>query len=439
MNSPILESESEFEDSPMNTPITLRERSTDNVYVRTTTSVPLKDHLDHVGFITPTKPKISEKSSEKTAFEDEEREVIRHEKLITDNNEFSPTTYSRSPARRIRASLAHTALMGLPKHNDVPNFKENFQRAHRNIPMSLLSVHPRLNNNVLLERGIEFDPSDRDLPEKSPQVFGSPRRPQLEESHKHLAKTPTRLSPLRNEIIPLSGSVKTTAEELADMSRSGALLLKSAQEIQDQINMSMDRMRDGESDARDDESDDEEILEQLDHFLPKTALEEVSVAHTPGNLTGKSGSPGRNPNNQIQRNGHTPLLNFSEIVTTLTQESQKKKFELPSEPRIALEYEKLPSPDYSQPTSLKVAKRRTAPTNRKLSGRYARDVLRKRKLTASGKYQSWLYDKWDKLRRLVELSIPNLVIINNTVVLRELGCTKEELAQRVKFLERHQE
>lgn len=440
MNSsiPLSDSDSEFEDTHMETPLTLREASrsfTDGIYVRTTTTVPLKDHLTSVRVETPPR---SAKKAAPESYSDEERELIRKEKLITDDNEFSPRPQPGSPARRMRASLSST------KPIQPPSFDSRSAPGTNGVHDS---VQPILSANVLLEKDLEFDPSDRELPEKRRNVFTSPERPILEETYKQVTKTPQRLSPLRNEIIASSSSVKSTAEELAnEIKRSGATRSRSTQEIIDQINTSIDRMRDigGEISSDDDGNDEEEeILRKLDLFLPKTSAAPLD------------GSPSRRQNGNVASSGL--LLNFSERFAGVPQDfalTPKDSALAPREPdlvperatidseriQVPLDYEKLPSPDFSQPRSLKVSKRRAAATSRKLSGKYARDVLRKRKLTEpSGKYESWLHDKWDKLKRLVELSVPNNVIINNTVVLRELGCkNKEELAQRVKFLARNQ-
>lgn len=411
------DSESEFDDTHIETPIALREASksfSDGIYVKATTTIPLRDQLvtAPTNLATPTR---YHKRRAPISYSDEERELIRKQKLISENNVFSPQPQAGSSARDLR--------------------KSTFESVE-------ITQQPTIRKDLVLEKDIEFDPSDRDLPakpnEEQIEDVTSSKRPVINEEYRQqVTKTPQRLSPLRKEIIPSSSSAKSAAEEIAsEIVRSGAFRSRSTQEIIDQINSSIDKMRKEEKLAgddigpEDDWEEEEEILRSLDSYLPKS------------DKTLLDGSPSR------LRNGHvtskTPLLNFSEKsprpIPSETQRSSFAKTEIAAAKVIEKVKDQQKENTISEPIKPRTSKlsKRKPSTSRKLSGKYARDVLRKRKLTEpSGIYESWLYDKWDKLKRLVELSIPNNVIINNNLVLKELGCKdKDELAQRIKFLER---
>lgn len=448
------ESDSEFEDTNIETPVALRETSRsfgEGTYTRTTTTIPLKnDSTKHTNISTPTRTR---KRKALVSFSDEERELIRTEKLISDNNEFSPHGEVGSPARRMRLTSLETLGSLQPPTSERQNFKRRS-----------------------LDKDIEFDVSDRDLPEKGNKSVGniSKNSVRYDEYKQTVTKTPQRLSPLRKEIIPSSSSVKSAAEQVAEeIVTSGAIRLKTAKEIIAQINSSIDKMREKEGILVSDDSDsDEEILRQIDSFLPSrkdeaTKLEApmenvpketISKENTSRVVTTPLGSPSRAGNYR----SISSLLAFNERkeaeekekLNSLDMHSTSKTLHVllspkPISPKLATitgdeepethelngEFE---NETETKPRSSKVSRKRASATNRKLSGKYARDVLRKRKLIEKpGKYESWLYDKWDKLKRLVELSIPNNVIINNPTVLKELGCKdKDELAQRIRFLSR---
>lgn len=372
------ESDIEFEDSRIETPLSLKETTRsfaeNGVHVRSTT-IPLKTSGDSNGLSTPTKARssfsvtrrklsgpdlaISEQNGD---ISEEEGEIIRNSKLIGDENEFSPRLAHTSPSRPMRTSVFNKPLVD-----------------------------------------VEFEPSDHDLPKERDNIFVSPTKSKSE-IKPLAAHTPRRLSPLRKEIV----SSSSASDLVSKMAQSGATKPKTAREILQQINTSIDEMRaadieaDIEADLEADEvpihvSGDEDILKSLDTYLPKVPS--------------------------------TPPQPMSSPVPKAVE--SLRKIVIPEKP---------PSPILSlvapETTELKRDKARRRPTSRKLSGKYARDTLRKRKLTAtSGKYDAWLYDKWGRLRMLVELSVPNNVIINSTIVMKELGCkTREELAQRVRFL-----
>lgn len=451
------ESDSEFEDTNIETPLTLRETSrsyTDGIYVRTTTTIPLRDEPASA----PTKlstPIRSRKRKALVSFSDEEREFIRNEKLISDENVFGPRPQVGSPARRMKQAVGDSGFLLTSRLDTIPAFQKD----------------------------MEFDPSDRDLPEKRDIVNGnnrvvSPKKPLVDEAYKQqVTRTPQRRSPLRKEIIPSSSSIKSAAEEVAEeIARSGAFRSKSTQEIIDQINTSIDKMRESEglmAPSLEDESE-EEILKSLDSYLPKS------------DRTQLDGSPSRSRTKEVTSS--TPLLNFSRMLPSKLNSTPK--FSEPVETRSELqnvevetvaEKEQVQQPESpvleglveslsrkllddssakdshadvkttstshkpvheppehdSRQRTTKLASSNRNSTGKRLSGKYARDILRRRHQTSKN-YESWLYDRWDKLKRLVELSVPNNVLINNELVLKELGCKdKDELAQRIRFLVRH--
>lgn len=70
-----------------------------------------------------------------------------------------------------------------------------------------------------------------------------------------------------------------------------------------------------------------------------------------------------------------------------------------------------------------------SPTRRKTPGKVVKPRLKRQ-----NGYSAWDDSKWGKLTRLVALSVPQSVIINSEVVQKDLGCSKAELALRVRFL-----
>lgn len=426
MNNMSSESDSEFEDTHIETPVALRETSksfNDGLYLRTTTTIPLKDDATrNTIFSTPTR---TGKRKALVSFSDEERELIRKEKVITNNDEFSPRGPGSSPARRMRLTFLDSQK--LLDRSDI-------ERSNFEIPV---------------DKDIEFDVSDRDLPEKGTSTTGNQKSTALYEEYKQLVtKTPQRLSPLKREIIPSSNSVKSAAVAADEIIRSGATRSKTAQEIIDQINSSIDKMREVEGVLASDhesDSDEEEILREIDSYLPKP-------------MHKRGITPLGSPSHVAEPHSISSLAAFNERIEN---EERNKSEKLAASPHTIIARGPLVSPKPISPKlaiidvdeapethengnlilstrNSKVTKRRASAANRKLSGKYARDIFRKRKLTEPPrKYESWLYEQWDKLKRLVELSIPKNVLINSTIVLRDLGCKdKEELAQRIKFLSR---
>lgn len=301
---------------------------------------------------------------------------------------------------------------------------------------------------------MEFDPSDQELPEKRNSVVNigvksgktvengesnkdsesttglknheNPLNPEfLESVQRHSPQTPSRLSPLRNEVLPSSSmksnvsDMKSTASNmLEEIRNSGALKPRTVEEIHDQIHSSMLRLeqsslRSGsESDDSsysseiEEDSEEEGLLNKLDKYIPPT-LPQDSVEGSP---------PAVKQTENVFQSPEKP--NTPTGVSNLS--------------RIDLELLK----NTISPTS-RTKKNRTRRTG-KLSGKYARKKIKDNKeRIANKRYPDWLADQWHKLKKLVELSVPNHVIASSFLVMKELKCgSKGELAQRVRFLER---
>ncbi|OVF09042.1 hypothetical protein A9F13_06g01793 [Clavispora lusitaniae] len=305
------------------------------------------------------------------------------------------------------------------------------------------------------EQEIEFDSSDREevssLPSKShKEDMTSSASTNLltnndTDNYKtNLTRTPRKSSPLRKEVRVNSSSVKSAAEEIAgQIARSGATKSKSTQEIIDQINSSVERLRERDmatlvgADTDEESEDDGEILRSLDDFLPKV----------PSNILPENDSPDENSpslkinqslrhspthtNVSVQRN--IPILNPSPLIQPA---SEKKYTPLPSSPtRNPTSFKDTAVSLKNEYSSARSTKRRPETTSRKLSGKFARNMLRKRHSYKQNRYQNWSKRKWDKLKGLLASSIPKDVIINSSLVMEDLGCNRSELIERICFLE----
>lgn len=289
-------------------------------------------------------------------------EFIRQHKLISDSNVFSPSM----PAGRMGLTL-------------------------KKAPFDL-----RLED-------LEFDPSDRDLPEKHPRqieaedkklqqvsnlgpttTYNVPKSLVLDQPVK-ATYTPRRSSPLRQ--ILAKDSANTSTEEVIHLiSESSALRPRTSKEIADQIHSSVERMRvienvrsDSDVPATRFEDSDMKILQSLDVLLP------------PRSNTLEDGS-------KLVSNASHQKEN---IVLELGSPIQSRKF-------------------------------RTQKTSRKNTRDEINNGRNKRQRIQS---KDWSQGQWGTLRKLVQLPIPDNAIINSKAVRRRLGCmNKKELTQRVQFL-----
>lgn len=264
---------------------------------------------------------------------------------------------------------------------------------------------------------LEFDPSDRDLPEKVLSSVGgnrikeyrkdlqslplvarqkSPPKARLRshEEHSITANTVKRSSPLRQVV--LRDSANTTAEEaVIAISESSALRPRTTKEIFDQINSSIEQFRVSDYEVLghypqldSSHESDEDILKSLDSLLPSRKQRDKDTDSV-------DETPGRSP----------------------AQKSASKQPE-----SNVLE---LGSP--GQNRTLKMKKSRACKNARDTLGRSSRHKV--------SSYKAWSAEKWNMLAALVRLTVPNQVIIYSKIVQKKLGCeNKEELSLRVQFL-----
>lgn len=320
---------------------------------------------------------------------DSDRVTIRNEKIIGDNNEFDLPSAQMFADRNLDPEFFEKHIMNQP----------DFEK-------------------LVDEPDIEFDPSDHDISDTSPSVHREERAnarastaldrspPKLDSYVSSLTRTPRRKSPLR-QVVGISSNVKSVAEEIADeIARSGATKSKTAEEILVQINSSVEKLRENDNtflealDADEDSDEDKDILKSLDDILPKE----------PSPLKSQLGVSATPRNDQV----------------------------LP-EPIDGIRSQPLNIPNLNDSAEIpqKSLTRRQLGTSRKLSGKYARDVLRKRKIKNGAPYGFWQKEKWAKLKQLMQLSIPREVIANSKLVMQDLQCGKKELADRIYFLEHH--
>ncbi|GEQ71248.1 hypothetical protein JCM33374_g4929 [Metschnikowia sp. JCM 33374] len=299
---------------------------------------------------------------------------------------------------------------------------------------------------------MEFDSSDHDSPDKRKQtakrsqsqlqkkdnagdavdVYSESRvrgNNYIVNEAKYTDRTPRRSSPLRNEVLP-SSSMKSTASDMLDeIRRSGALKPRTVEEIQEQIESSIIRLEQSssgqasesesnmESSASQGESDNDDILEELEQYIP------AEFKHR--NSQSDEAEFGAEQSNSIQNR---------EVSPPPQDEDQSPPISQPSISELSrVDLNVLPKDSSPIP---RVKRKRVLRTG-KLSGKYARKLIKdNKKRAASKKYGDWSSEQWEKLKQLVESDVPNSVIANSDIVMKELKCNnKQELAQRVKFLE----
>lgn len=299
---------------------------------------------------------------------DREADFIRQNKLITDDNIFSPQS---TAGRGMRTSTFQDSMAA---------------------------------------NGLEFDPSDRELPVKVadvnlstrplpkndllvPKVHGPTNTAKRDQTHTELehpiapTHTPRRSSPLRQ--VHSKDSANTTTEDVVNaLSESSALRPKTTKEIFDQINSSIERFRVYENEKRNtysslDESDvsnEEGLYKSLDSILPRRDTK---------------------TKNLIQGDKKSDQRESS--VLELGSPVRGKKFKT---------FARYSAKNIKKPSILKANKRES-------------------------KFKPWTAERWKMLEALVLLSIPNSVIIHSKMVQSRLSCdSQKELAQRVQFLQK---
>lgn len=386
-------------DARIETPVSLKEstrKSNDVLRARITTS-----------YSTPKFPAHGTPIDHYQRFLDGDRDLIQNDKLIEDHNEIGMSSAQRLADRNLDPEFFEKHIMNQP---DI--------------------------NRIINEPDIEFDPSDREISDTSPSTHREERinarantfldrSPPKADPNNHLTaltRTPRRRSPLR-QVIGISSSVKSVAEEIAEeIAQSGATKSKTTKEILEQINSSVERLREKDNSfmetlgAEEDSEDEKEILKSLDEFLPKETYTEPPLSFS-GNFTRTS---------EVRNETMPPINQF---------ETLKPRYLSPSLESTGHRSAFEGNANIASDGPLRLTKRNATKPCRKLSGKYARDVLRKRKLKRTGPYRDWSKENWAKLKRLIELSIPREILVNSKLVTQDLQCGKKELADRISFLE----
>lgn len=390
-------SDIEFDDTQIETPKAIRESSRNMLIRTTTTSVPLNDAPSSLKAKTPNKF-IPHAFSE--------LEIIANEKLISDDNQFTPHAVSGSPSRIPRLLWS----------------SEKAKRADDDV-------------NVSKKRSVsdeEFESSDEEesVPKRSinPEDLETKSR----DMALALARSPRKSSPLKNEVIP-SGSSSISLHEESE--RTITPKEKKVYDLLRSITSSMERLRKDESEdevegdndqfeemADPGLSDDEDVsLHKLDNLLPskRRFLSDTGTSSSqqapPSSLESEI-----NPFTDFVNRLSTPRLPSTSKVDRSSSEDIE-----PANDGSPRRVGKLP----------RARRGRLNPKSLRAKANKANDT-KKQKID----YPNWSLEKWDKLIRLVRLSIPNDVIASSNLVVRELGCqNKAELAKRVDFLEKYLE
>lgn len=304
----------------------------------------------------------------------EDAEFFRRNKLISEDNVFSPQS---TAGRR----FIQNRLLQKPDMEDL-----EFDPSDRDLPEKTSLEHSlnRSRNDFVSE-----EPLKKSIPEMIPSQTLNARRTELRFS----VNTPQRSSPLRKVL--LQDSVNTSTEDaVRSISQSSVVRPKTTKEIFDQINSSIERFKSSDNKSFEvflkdllDESDDE-ILQNLDMLLPARGVKDAD---------------------QIDA--------LKDSKTMFTQDKSPRTLES----NVLV----LGSPGQNKSDR----------SRGKYTRKNVRDNFKWRHQKKLKEYEAWTADKWAKLEALVALSVPNLVIINNKAVQSKLGCgDKNELAQRVKFL-----
>lgn len=383
-------SDIEFDDTPLQTPQALRESSRSMLERATTTEIPLNDRPYSLKKKTPTKF-IKNPS---------DRDLIANEKLISDDNQFTPHAVSGSPGRIPRLQWSNRKV----NTTDADDFQQN--------------------SNVSDE---EFDSSE-DEKNESQKSQTEPREelPAVSESLKlTIARSPRKSSPLRNEIKPSSSSPSERYQEErvrppnvnemlrlmnSDLDKLRSQGLADEMDYEDQIEL------DEEPESSD---DDEEAMRNLDTLLPSRSSR--TGTRSPVHVTTTVGD------REFSRkadNGATSLFSQEQGIPDLQDNGVSRE---------------VPKDDFWKESSPTRNGKLAGANRKRMNAKSLRLNARKDSIIKEPtSHAAWSAEQWSKLARLVELSIPNDVIATSNIVVRELGCrNKAELAKRVAFLEQY--
>ena len=306
-----------------------------------------------------------------------EAERIRLHKLISDDNVFSPQKAAARGGARPGDILRKPLLEDL-----------EFDPSDCELPPKMSLAAPRA---LAAEKPAVAAPTDEWKPSVD-SPGGTQTILQLNEPHFSTC-TPRNSSPLRR-VQSMASADASGDDAINTLCESSALKPKTTKEIFEQINNSIERFRESELDNKLDslESDqsEREVLRSLDTLLPAwdTVLHVRDRGPVPEDSPLNLGSPVEKKS-KSSRNARDSRDARDSVRTRNTM-------------------------------SINTA---TVNSLRRATGRRAKH------------YKTWTAESWRKLEALVQLPIPNAVIINSRTVQTRLGCdSKEELARRVQFL-----
>ncbi|RKP31180.1 hypothetical protein METBISCDRAFT_26773 [Metschnikowia bicuspidata] len=306
-----------------------------------------------------------------------EAERIRLHKLISDDNVFSPQKAAGRGGARPGDTLRKPLLEDL-----------EFDPSDCELPPKMSLAAPRA---LAAEKPAVAAPTDEWKPSVDPPG-GTQTILQLDEPH-FSAYTPRNSSPLRR-VQSMASADASGDDAINTLYESSALQPKTTKEIFEQINNSIERFRESELDNRLDslESDqsEREVLRSLDTLLPAWG----TVLH-------------------VRDRGPVPEDSLLDLGSPVEKKSKSSR-----------------NARDSRDARDSVRTRNTMSINTATVNSLRRATGRRAKY-----YKTWTAESWRKLEALVQLPIPNAVIINSRAVQTRLGCdSKEELARRVQFL-----
>lgn len=295
------------------------------------------------------------------------------------------------------------------------------------------------------------EPGDPD--EKNPEPFTSPavarqslKRKRSESPRQRLpiprrAYTPL---PLRKRVALSSGSKDRIPEDLAEeIERSGALRPKSTTEILEIFNTSLDRIRKEEGKDISEDELEADIVEEFERAVDAKRQRRLDKSDIHGISADLASRLSEHGDSKADNRESSPVVSENEIRGSReVPDTSVPRNEL-TNPREEAAVSEPFAPRAVEPTIVQASSLNESPLKHKkpkrgssasLSGKYIREVLRKRRHYQP--FPRWSPLKWGQLVQLLELGIPRHEIVNMPFVLEKLECTsREELERRIKFLD----
>lgn len=338
----------------------------------------------------------------------EEVDLIRESKLISDDNKFSPKEHFKnlsSPRKSPLRSRNNNEIVWPPA----------------NLKMSPLDFSNVGNGNkekkteaVQIPRDIEFDASDGEDVSKRNISTNFTRVPRVTEEQ---ASKDDQING-----IDYDGESDSLSAHENDISRA---------EILEKINATIQSIRERE-------------MTEKSNTSRTSRKSPVVIA--------RSGSPAISSNKDREERSPTPQPNHNALLESASISDNEHDYvnedilnELdsylpPPDPQPQSEPQLFPSLLPKAPENeLNSPQRGT--DNDRLSQKYARNILRGRRKTVlekekeKGKEADWPAYKWSKLHKIIKLKKLSIGdIVNSTLIREGLGATRQELASRAKFL-----